>query len=134
MATGECSGCRLPTYPRRPLTVLRGAGNTLLKCGRHSIQRRRARWEADAAPGFHDTPVELGAALEAAHLGKGRPWLRERIAKATGRKPGGDKARRLLALGRETYTWLTEQGYTLCDGDGNGEARERWQTYTDDVW
>jgi len=90
--------------------------------------------EADAAPGFHDTPVELGAALEAAHLGKGRPWLRERIAQATGRRPGGDKARRLLALGRGVYDWLSGEGYTLCGNDGQQGIREKFQTYTDDVW
>lgn len=85
-------------------------------------------------PGGNDAPAEIGAALEAAHLGKGRPWLRERIAQATGRRPGGDKARRLLALGRGVYDWLSGEGYTLCGNDGQQGIREKFQTYTDDVW
>lgn len=89
-------------------------------------------------PGGNDSPAEIGAALEAAHMGKGRPWLRERIAQATGHRPGGDKARRLLALGRGVHRWLIDAGYSLCDGksgDERGERqRETWQTYTDDVW
>ncbi|OQA13505.1 MAG: DNA translocase SftA [Chloroflexi bacterium ADurb.Bin360] len=86
-------------------------------------------------PTGNDAPAEIGAALEAAHLGKGRPWLRDRILQAIGHKPGGDKARRLLALGRGVYDWLTEQGYTLCNGDGQQvHQREAYQNYTEDVW
>jgi len=87
------------------------------------------------APTGGDDPAEIGAAVEAAYLGRGRPWLRDRIAQATGRKPGNEKARRLLHLGRGVYDWLNEQGYTLGDGGGQpGAPREPWQTYSEDVW
>jgi len=86
-------------------------------------------------PGGNDAPAEIGAALEAAHLGKGRPWLRDRIREATGHKPGNEKAGRLLRLGRGVYDWLSDAGYTLCNGDGQQvPQREKCQTYTEDVW
>ena len=85
-----------------------------------------------------DDPAEVGAALLAAHEGRGRPWLRDRIAEATGHKPGGDKARRLLALGRGVYAWLTEQGYTLCadlDEEETPRAVQPWlENAASDVW
>ena len=57
--------------------------------------------------------AETGAALLAAHLGKGRPWLRDYLQAETGAMPGSDKARRLLADGRALYEWLTGAGWTL---------------------
>jgi hypothetical protein len=62
-----------------------------------------------------DDPAEVGVSLLAAHLGRGRPWLRERLSEATGTMPGGDKARRLLALGRDVYDWLAGEGWTLAE-------------------
>jgi len=85
-------------------------------------------------PGNDDAPAEIGAALVAAHLGKGRPWLRDQIRQATGHKPGNEKAGRLLRLGRGVYDWLSGEGYTLCGNDGQQVAREKCQIYTDDVW
>jgi len=64
-----------------------------------------------------DAPKEVGAALIAAHLHKGRPWLRERLKDSSGSMPGGDKARRLLREGRELYDCLLSDGWTLAEFD-----------------
>lgn len=85
-------------------------------------------------PSGNDAPAEIGAALVAAHLGKGRPWLRDQIREATGTRPGNEKAGRLLRLGRGVYDWLSGEGYTLCGNDGQQVPREKCQIYTDDVW
>ena len=61
--------------------------------------------------------VEIGVSVLAAHQSKGRPTLRDMVEGATGHKPGGDRVRRLLALGREAYDWLIREGWGLCETD-----------------
>jgi hypothetical protein len=56
-----------------------------------------------------DEPAEIGAAIEAAYRGRGRPWLRDRIEEATGGRPGGSKSQRLQSLGRDIYDWLGDE-------------------------
>ena len=90
------------------------------------------------APSGGDEAAEIGAASEAAHLNRGRPWLRDRIKDATGNKPGGDKARRLLALGRDVHAWLQDAGYTLCNGmvvdSETMPVAQPWLDARGDVW
>ncbi len=61
--------------------------------------------------------VEVGVSVLAAHLGKGRPTLREMVKAAMGHVPGNERAARLLALGREAYTWLNAEGWGLCESE-----------------
>ena len=66
-----------------------------------------------------DEPAEVGAAIEAAYRGRGRPWLRDRLEGVTGSRPGGSKSQRLLSLGRDIYDWLTEEaGIVLGSVEG----------------
>jgi hypothetical protein len=51
-------------------------------------------------------PAELGAALVSAMEGEGRPAYKARVEGTGLGKPGSDRARVLLALGRETLGWL----------------------------
>jgi hypothetical protein len=61
--------------------------------------------------------VEVGVSILAAHQGSGRPTLRQMLQETKGAMPGGDRARRLLALGRDAYGWLTSEGWGLCEAD-----------------
>ena len=65
-------------------------------------------------------PAELGIALISAMEGEGRPAFKNRCETAELGKPGSDRARALLALGRETVGWLGENNVGLVYLD-NGE-------------
>jgi len=49
---------------------------------------------------------ELGASLIAAMESEGRPTFKDRLEEAGLGRPGSDRARTLLQLGRETLEWL----------------------------
>lgn len=63
--------------------------------------------------GWQYTAEELGIAIINGHAGGGRPALTRALEEAGLPKPGSGRAARLLALGRETYAWLTEHGWSL---------------------
>ena len=74
--------------------------------------------DLDQAPGGRPSPwpapAEVGASLTAAALGRGRPWLKDQIEGLDGlTRPGSDRARRLLALGRDTLEWLEDNDWML---------------------
>jgi len=58
-------------------------------------------------------PAEVGAALAAACLNRGRPWLKDMIEASDLPRPGSDRARRLLGLGREVVGWLDARSWRL---------------------
>jgi len=67
------------------------------------------------------THSEIGASLVAAMEGEGRPAFKDRLeAEGLGR-PGSDRARTLMTLGRNVKGWLESHDVTLCYLDGNGE-------------
>lgn len=80
-----------------------------------------------------DTAADVGAALLAAHLGKGRPWLRGKIGAATGTTPGNEKAQRLLRLGREIYAWLNAEGVSLTPLEGESSPAGHAPALEEDV-
>jgi hypothetical protein len=63
------------------------------------------------------TGGELAVSLVAAHYGKGRPFLKDALDAAGLVRPGNEKAARLLSIGKETYTWLVDSGFSLCAED-----------------
>lgn len=71
--------------------------------------------------GFAVSPTEAAVSILAACLGKGQPTLKAMVEKATGQRPGGSRADRLLVYGREAYAWLQSEGWDLCDG---GDAED----------
>ncbi len=74
------------------------------------------------APCFEVSGVEAAAAILAASLGQGRPALQRSLEAATGSKPGSNRAKRLLDLGRDGWKWLQAEGLTLCDAADLEEA------------
>lgn len=65
-------------------------------------------------------PGELGAALVSAMEKEGRPTFQGRVESAGLSKPGSDRARSLLQLGRQTLGWLENNGvglFYLDDGE-----------------
>jgi hypothetical protein len=83
-----------------------------------------------------DEPAEVGAAIEAAYRGRGRPWLRDRIKEETGNRPGNEKAARLLSLGRDVYQWLGETGLSLVDSHAQPTSPnpQPWVDGEGEVW
>lgn len=63
------------------------------------------------------TGKELAISLGAAYRQDGRPALIKALAAAGLSQPGGDRARRLLAIGREQLIALRKHGLDLCDRD-----------------
>jgi hypothetical protein len=57
--------------------------------------------------------IELAISLINAQSAGGRPALVKQLIGAGQPKPGSDRAARLLALGREQFTALSDQGYAL---------------------
>jgi hypothetical protein len=72
---------------------------------------------ASESAGWSYTGAELAVAILTAWYGKGRPTLLLGLEAAGLRKPGAEKAIRLLSLGRETVTWLGDQGWQICRPD-----------------
>ena len=106
---GAVQRLQLAYIPERELPA--GGGPELTDWPDYDPEAAGTLPENRGGPAF--VPAETGAALLAAHLGKGRPWLRDYLQAETGAMPGGDKARRLLADGRALYEWLTGAGWTL---------------------
>ncbi len=67
--------------------------------------------------GWHYTGDELAVSIVAASHNEGRPALVKRLVDAELKKPGSDRAARLLNLGRDTHTWLRQNGYAMCTMD-----------------
>lgn len=63
------------------------------------------------------TGQELAISLGAAYRKDGRPALIKALAAAGLSQPGGDRARRLLAIGREQLIALRDRGLDVCDRD-----------------
>ena len=58
-------------------------------------------------------PGEIGVSLISALWDEGRPKLKKRLVEAGLTRPGSERARNLLSLGRESLGWLNEQGWRL---------------------
>jgi hypothetical protein len=71
------------------------------------------------AGGAAFTGAELAISLINARQSGGRPALVRALQAAQLGKPGSERAARLLALGREQYKALSDQGYELSDVEGN---------------
>jgi len=67
-------------------------------------ERKAASWDA----------LETVVSLLAAHYDKGRPWLKETLAAEGRTRPGSDRARRLLAWGREVHQLLSRYHHRLA--------------------
>ena len=63
------------------------------------------------------TGKELAISLGAAYRQDGRPALIKALAAAGLSQPGGDRARRLLAIGSEKLIDLHEHGLDMWDRD-----------------
>lgn len=70
----------------------------------------------------HFSGNEIGCAIVAAHLGKGRPTLRKMVHDQTNQLPGGSRSQRLQHIGRETHRWLTDHSLTDCWNDTHLQA------------
>ena len=68
----------------------------------------------NASRSWHYTGEELGISIASAIENEGRPLLVRRLERAGMGRPGSVKAARLLELGRGAFSWLVENGYTLC--------------------
>lgn len=64
---------------------------------------------------------EIGASLIAAMEGEGRPAFKDRLESAGLGRPGSDRARTLLSLGRQVKDWLETHEVGLCYLGGDGE-------------
>ena len=69
----------------------------------------------DAGAGRQISGQEVAVSLVQAHLGAGRPTLQRALENAGLDKPGSTRADWLLGLGREAYTWLSENDWALCE-------------------
>jgi len=63
--------------------------------------------------GWQYTGNELAISLVSAFEDDGRPRLIQRLEAHGLKRPGSQRAARLLRLGRDTRTWLQENGYSL---------------------
>jgi len=61
------------------------------------------------------TGAELAISLAAAYRGDGRPAMIKALEAAQLGKPGGDRARRLLGIGRDQLAALRDGGLDVCD-------------------
>jgi len=103
------------------------------------------RWEFDAWPDYDAqevgqdlpepgrpkralAPGEIGASLISAMEGEGRPAFKDRMEAEGLDRPGSNRARVLLGLGRKVKNWLEDHnvGLVYLD-DGGGE----WEIETD---
>lgn len=75
--------------------------------------------QADAPSG-----AEIGAAVTAAALQMGIRRFKGLLAETTGRAPGTSKAKRLLALGRESLEWMEERGVAVDAAAFDGDVTE----------
>ena len=60
------------------------------------------------------TGDEVAVSVVAAAHSEGRPSLLRRLEDADLGKPGTNRARRLLALGRDAHNWLQANGFSVC--------------------
>lgn len=67
------------------------------------------------------THAEIGASLIAAMKGEGRPAFKTRLEAEGLSRPGSDRARALMGLGRQVKDWLENHDVTLCYLDGDGQ-------------
>ena len=104
---GRVQRLQVAYIPKATLETFRARGKYTLEVWPPFDPEAAGTLRPGDEPSGSDAPAEIGAALEAAHQGRGRPWLRDRIREATGHKPGNEKAGRLLRLGRGVYDWLS---------------------------
>lgn len=66
------------------------------------------------AAGWSYDGAELGVSIISASENEGRPKMIRRLVAAGLKRPGAERAVRLLRLGRETHDWFQEHEYTVC--------------------
>lgn len=103
--------------PERDLGRLHSAGPELDAWPAYDPEAAGTLPENTGGRFFEVSGVEAAVAILGASLGKGRPSLQTMMKEATGERPGGGRAKRLLDLGRAGWQWLQSEGWTICDDE-----------------